>query len=197
MHERVEHGSWLHGQLRDVASELVGIDVSPGGIRAAAEQGFEVHLADCEDAASIASLALEPADLVLAGELIEHLSAPGRMLDAARPLVRAGGEMMVTTPNAHALTNVLAGIAGLELVNSDHVGWQSWWTLTEMLRRHVYTVTDVAYYPYPHLTSGPATPPAHRLRVRAFNGYLTAARPLYRLRPSLAEGLIVSATPTG
>lgn len=195
MDERVEQGSWLHAQLGRVASELVGIDVSEPGVAAAAALGYEVHAADCEDVASLAALALEPADLVLAGELVEHLTAPGRMLEAVRPLLREGGELVVTTVNAGTPTNVVAGLAGLELVNSDHVAWYSWWTGRTLLERHGWALRELAYYQYPRLDADASLPAAHRARVRAFNAYRAAVRPLYRLRPPLAEGLILVAAP--
>ena len=196
MDERMRQGSWLHAQLARVAAEVVGIDVSADGVRAAAADGYDVHQADCEDADAVAALGLEPADIVLAGELVEHLTSPGRMLDAVRPLVRRGGDLVVTTPNAHAFTNVLAGLLGRELVNVDHVGWQSWRTGTALLERHGYTVREIAFYPFPRLDASPSLLPPHRRRVRAFNAYLRAAAPFYRLRPSLADGLILVATPT-
>jgi SAM-dependent methyltransferase len=196
MDERVRQGSWLHAQLARVAREVVGIDISAEGVRATAVSGSAVHQADCEDAEAVAALELDPADIVLAGELVEHLTSPGRMLDAVRPLVRRGGELIVTTPNAHAFTNVLAALIGRELVNADHVGWQSWWTGTALLERHGYTVRETAFYPFPRLDVVPSLQPPHRRRVRAFNAYLAAVAPFYRLRPSLADGLILVATPT-
>jgi SAM-dependent methyltransferase len=196
MDERVRQGSWLHAHLVRVAGEVIGIDISAEGVRAAAAAGYEVHQTDCEDAKAVAALELDPADIVLAGELVEHLTSPGRMLDAVRPLVRSGGELIVTTPNAHALTNALAGLIGRELVNADHVGWQSWRTGAALLERHGYTVRQTAFYPFPRLDVVPSLQPSHRRRVRAFNAYLGAVAPLYRLRPSLADGLILVATPT-
>jgi SAM-dependent methyltransferase len=196
MDERVRQGSWLHAQLARVAEEVVGIDISAEGVRAAAEAGYEVHQADCEDAEAVAALELDPADIVLAGELVEHLTSPGRMLDAVRPFVGRGGELIVTTPNAYAFTNVLAGLIGREFVNADHVGWQSWRTGTTLLERHGYTVRETAFYPFPRLDVVQSIKPSHRRRVRAFNAYLGAVTPFYRLRPSLADGLILVATPT-
>jgi hypothetical protein len=196
MDERIAQGSWLHAQLARAARELVGIDASRHGVEAAAGDGYQVYAADLEQPDEVEALGLEPADVVLAGELVEHLSNAGSMLDAVRPLVREGGSLIVTTPNAHALTNVLAGLLGLELVNSDHVGWQSWWTAKELLERHGFGVSEVAYYPFPRLESAVGLPPGHRARVRLFNGYLTAVRPLYRIRPSLSDGLILVASPT-
>jgi SAM-dependent methyltransferase len=194
--ERQAQGSWLHGQLARVAEELVGIDSSRSGVEQAVEDGYEAHVADLEDPAQVAALALEPADLVVAGELVEHLANPGRMLEAIRPLLRAGGLLVLTTPNAHALTNVLAALLGLELVNSDHVGWQSWWTARELLARHGYRVTELAYYPFPRLEVVGDYAPSYRRRIAFFNAYLTAVRPLYRVRPSLADGLILVASAT-
>lgn len=196
MDERIAQGSWLHAQLARVAEELVGIDASRQGVEAAAGDGYDVYAADLERPEEVAALGLEPADIVLAGELVEHLSNPGAMLDAVRPLVRDEGSLIVTTPNAHALTNVLAGLAGRELVNSDHVGWQSWWTGQTLLGRHGFRVSEVAYYPFPRLESNAGHPPAHRARARLFNAYLTVVRPVYRLRPSLADGLILVARRT-
>ena len=195
MQERVAQGSWLHAQLARVASELVGVDLSEQGVAAAAERGYEVYCADCEDPEAIAALGLQPADVVLAGELIEHVTSPGRLLDAVHQLVGPSGALIVTTPNAFALTNVLAGLARLELVNADHVGWQSWRTCRTLLERHGFETDEVLYYPFPRLEADATVPSPHRRRVQAFNAYLGAVRPLYRLRPGLADGLIVVAHP--
>ena len=191
--ERIAHGSWLHAQLARVAGELVGIDVSPHGVEDAIDAGYEAYAADLQRPDEVAALCLEPADVLLAGELIEHLSNPGAMLDAVRPLLHEGGSLIVTTPNAHAFTNLVAELIGFELVNSDHVGWQSWWTGRTLLERHGFRVSEVAYFPFPRLDGAGDLPPAHGGRVRLFNAYLTAVRPLYRVRPSLADGLILVA----
>jgi SAM-dependent methyltransferase len=193
--ERISQGSWLHAQLARVARGLVGIDISRQGVDAAAAEGYEVYVADLEEPDEVAALALEPADVLLAGELIEHLSNPGSMLTAVRPLVREEGSLILTTPNAHAVTNTLAGLLGLELVNSDHVGWQSWCTAEKLLDRHGFRVTELAYYPFPRLERTPGHPLAHRARARLFNAYLTAVRPLYHVRPWLSDGLILVAAP--
>ena len=76
MDERMRQGSWLHAQLARVAGEVIGIDISAEGVRAAAAAGYEVHETDCEDAEAVAALELDPADIVLAGELVEHLTSP-------------------------------------------------------------------------------------------------------------------------
>jgi SAM-dependent methyltransferase len=187
MDSKRSRGSWLHAALAAEARELVGIDADAEGIERARELGYESHTADVESGVEIADLALEPADVVVAGELVEHLDRPGDFLDAVKPLVAADGVLVLTTPNAHSLTNVLGALAGRELVNPDHVAWLSWRTLETLLTRHGWALESLAYYRFPKVEGG-ALPP--RL---AFNGYQAAARPLFRWRPNLADGILVVA----
>ncbi len=187
MDSKGSRGNWLHAVLAEEARELVGIDADTLGVEEARTRGFEAHAADVESAEAIAELGLEPADVVVAGELVEHLDRPGDFLEAVKPLAGSDGVLVLTTPNAHSLTNVLGAFAGRELVNPDHVSWLSWRTLTALLARHGWTIESLAYYRFPHVEGG-ALPP--RL---VFNGYQALARPLFRWRPNLADGILVVA----
>ncbi|HEX3227236.1 MAG TPA: methyltransferase domain-containing protein [Gaiellaceae bacterium] len=187
MESKGSRGSWLHAVLATEARELVGVDADAGGVERARAHGYEAYAADVESRAEIGDLDLEPADAVVAGELVEHLDRPGDFLEAVKPLVAADGVLVLTTPNAHSLTNVLGAFAGRELVNPDHVAWLSWRTLATLLGRHGWTVEALAYYRFPRVQGG-ALPP--RL---LFNGYQTAALPLFHWRPNLADGILVVA----
>lgn len=180
-------GTWLHDVVRSEAGECVGIDADSNGVAHARELGFDAHTGDVEDAEALAALGLEPAEVVLAGELIEHLDHPGRFLEAVKRLTAPRAALVLTTPNAHALTNTLGALAGRELVNPDHVAWFSWRTLETLLTRHGWRLDELAYYRFPRVESGPR---ATRL---LFNAYQTAALPLFRLRPNLADGILVVA----
>ena len=46
-----------------------------------------------------------PFDVVVAGDIIEHLSNPGMMLDGVRALCTAESSLIITTPNAFGLPN--------------------------------------------------------------------------------------------
>jgi SAM-dependent methyltransferase len=183
-------GTWLHEVVAAEASSAVGIDADAAGVERARELGFTAHTGDVESRESLASVGLEPAEVVVAGELIEHLDKPGDFLEAVKELVAPGGRLVLTTPNAHALTNVLGGLAGRELVNPDHVSWLSWRTLETLLGRHGWQIESLSYYRFPHVESG--TPLARLL----FNGYQLLARPLFTWRPNLADGILVVATRT-
>ena len=187
MDSKSSRRSWLHAELAAGTRELVGIDADVGGVDRARALGYEAHAADVESDGEIAGLGLEPAEVVVAGELVEHLDRPGDFLEAVKPLVAADGVFVLTTPNAHSLTNVLGALAGRELVNPDHVAWLSWRTLATLLGRHGWTIENLAYYRFPRVEGGAL--PARLV----FNGYQAVARPLFRWRPNLADGILVVA----
>jgi SAM-dependent methyltransferase len=180
-------GTWLHEIVRSEARECVGVDADEAGVSRARRLGFEAHFADVQDAAAVAALGLDPAEVVLAGELLEHLDLPGDFLDSVKLLVAPGGRLVVTTPNAHALSNFIGALAGRELVNPDHVAWLSWRTLQTLLVRHGWRLELLAYYRFPRVESGP------RVARVLFNAYQVLATPFFRLRPNLADGLLAIA----
>ncbi len=141
-----EHDAWLHATLADVASELVGLDLDVEGVEAARRAGFDAHAVDCRDPRAVAGLGLAPADVVIVGELIEHLDDPGSMLEAVKSLVAEGGTIVITTPNGHGLFNVCAAAAGRELNHPDHVALYSWFTLFNLLDRHGWAAVETAVY---------------------------------------------------
>lgn len=191
-HQRL--GRWLHGHLADVATTLVGLDTDTKGLSEAMAAGYDVRLADCTDTRAVAALDLEPAEIVIAGEVIEHVDAPGALLDGLRLLCRPDGRLIVTTPNAYGLVNVAANLArGIEINHPDHVVMFTWRTLTELMRRHGWSPVDVFTY-VPAMRAGEGRSRAETLAARAVLG---AERLLGRLRrPFAADGLIVVAEPT-
>ncbi len=165
------------------------VDVGRVDEKQAGDTWLHARLAD-----SLKQLGLPPADLLIAGEIIEHLENTGSFLEAVKPLVRENGELVVTTPNPHALTNVLFASTKREVQNVDHVAWHSWKTLETLLGRHGWTVTSVAYYVHPRYVARNGAPPGERLKVAAFNAYQTVMLPVFRLMPTLADGIIVRAS---
>ena len=80
-----------------------------------------------------------------------------------------------------------------EFVNPDHVSWFSWHTLRTLLGNHGWTIVDVAYYRFPRVPVPHSASRGERARTRAFNSYQRVAKPLFRLRPTLADGIILVA----
>jgi SAM-dependent methyltransferase len=180
-------GTWLHEVVVAEARDAVGVDADEAGVARARDLGFDAHVADVESRAALEGLGLDPADVVVAGELLEHLDRPADFLEAVKALVASDGLLVLTTPNAHSLTNVLGALAGRELVNPDHVSWLSFRTLATLLERHGWQLDRIVYYRFPHVGGGARLPRA------AFNAYQLLARPLFRVRPNLADGILAVA----
>ena len=184
-------GEWLHERLSCHARYIVGVDLDADGVAAAKTAGYEAYTCDLQDSKAVESLKLSQAELVVAGELIEHLDCPGRFLDAVRHLLAPGGQLILTTPNATALTNVLVALGLREWSSPHHVAMYSWRTLATLLERHGWQVNELLFY-YRGQRAGLEARSRPRLAA-AFNSYERVVRPVLRLAPTIADGLIVAA----
>lgn len=177
-------GTWLHGHLARTARTLVGLDLDQAGVADARAAGFEAHAVDCRDAAAVAAAGVEPAEVVIAGEVIEHLDAPGPFLDGLHHLVADDGRLVITTPNAAGLFNTVAALANREVNHPDHVVSFTWRTLHRLLADHDLEVVQSATF-VPAVKEGGI----RGAGARAITGVERLAGRLGR--PFLADGLIV------
>ncbi len=187
--------SWLHEHLAGVATSLVGIDLDPEAVAVATDQGYEAYAADCTDPDHLSALELEPADLVIAGEVIEHVSDPGSLLAGLRVLCKPHGTLIVTTPNAYGLLNVVASLGGFELNHPDHVVMFTWRTLTSLMERFGWDATAAHTY-VPQVRMLPSAGGKLRFMARGARAVLGLERLLGRFgAPFSADGLIIEARP--
>lgn len=97
----------------------------------------------CESLAS--RIDLSSVELVVAGEVLEHMSNPGMFLQSiATSMPRA--DLLVTVPNAFSINSVKHAQKGYENVNIDHVAWYSWRTLKTLVERYGFTVREHRWY---------------------------------------------------
>jgi SAM-dependent methyltransferase len=192
---KLAQGRWLHARLADVASSLVGIDLSGEGVRWARAQGYETYVADAQSPAALEALGIEPADVVVAGEIIEHLDAPGPFLRAVRTLTGPRGLLVVTTPNAYKHVNFFVPILGSELVHPDHTAWHSPSTLRRLLDRNGWTIEDMAYYYTPLRPTPAGLSPWRRLQTQSANVLRLLVALGSRALPYWSDGIIAWCRP--
>lgn len=188
-------GTWLHEHLAAVASSIVGIDVDEAGVERAKARGYEAYVADGRQPDVLASLGIEPAELLIAGEVIEHLDDPGSFLDGLHGLLAPGGTLVLTTPNASGLLNGFAAMAGAEINHPDHVVLFSWRTLTNLLARHGWEHVRTATY-VPAVKQAKGQGLSGRVLGLAGRFVLFLERSIGRgWAPFVADGLIVESRP--
>jgi SAM-dependent methyltransferase len=126
----------------------------------------------------------ETFDLVIMGDLIEHLNNPGAALERASDLLAPGGELLISCPNALGLPNYLRFLAGRFREGGDHVHSFNCWTLENLLKRHGFRVTSMQ-------TALDRKPVSRWKRA-----LVAVVRPLLRAFPKLGGTLVVTAVHT-
>jgi 2-polyprenyl-3-methyl-5-hydroxy-6-metoxy-1,4-benzoquinol methylase len=90
-------------------NDVVGIDVDREALAEAAKLGIETRWADVEQPLELEGSVF---DVVVAGELLEHLRDPGAVVAEARRVLRPGGRLVGSVPNAYRLKNRLTFLRG-------------------------------------------------------------------------------------
>lgn len=179
LESRIGTTDLLHASLAAVAAEIVGVDISEDGLRqlAAVVPGRYVH----GDVEKLSTLDLPEFDLVIAGEIIEHLGSPGSFLSELRTVLeRSGATALITTPNAYSWMGFARfALRRREPTHPDHVCVFSPVTLQRSLDQAGLEVVDF----WAHRWSE-GSKLRHRLR-----GAIDAS--VLRWTPWLAVGLVV------
>lgn len=134
---RIAKDVWLHQKLCQVASPCAGVDIDAEGVRYLSETlGLaEVYCADLARQ-DVSDLKSRHWDVLLLGELVEHLDDPVAFLTGVRQ--RYGGcigSLLATVPNAFAWDNLRQAMQGKERINTDHRYWFTPYTLAKVLIR--------------------------------------------------------------
>jgi SAM-dependent methyltransferase len=136
-------GRVLHPHLTRVASEVVGVDRDECAVEAIRSQfqGDGLLVGDVEH---LERLPLDRTfDVILFGDLIEHLSCPGLALEGLRRFMSPHSELIISTPNAFALLANLRFSMGRFREGNEHVAAYSKFTLPALLERHHLKITEL------------------------------------------------------
>lgn len=107
--------SWLHREIVKAAKTCLGVDILDEGIAQLKADGFNVHKAD------ITRDVIEGEyDLMVCGEIIEHLGDPGALFQAAQRVLVPGGCLVITSPNPYCLGRVWSYVRGRHQDSVDH-----------------------------------------------------------------------------
>lgn len=138
---------WLHGKLAETAKTVIGVDNSsklpPEGLKTSAKS--VIIRGDIFNLSSVASC--YEIDTIIAGELIEHLP---NTLDFLKSIKNeksfSGKEMLLTTPNATSLHNVLLSLLSKESTHCDHLQIYSYKTLNTLCAKAGFSEWEIIPY---------------------------------------------------
>ncbi len=149
-HDALAADMLLHVELGHVAKELYGFDYDQEGIDVLQANGFSnLYRANLEKLEEVDLD--ETFDVIVAGEMIEHLNNPGLFLNGIKRFMNDDTQLVITTINAYSgMRFVIYGLLGkggeVEPVHPDHVAYYSYSTLKLLLDRHGFEVGRFAYY---------------------------------------------------
>lgn len=124
----------LHRAIVEVAALCVGVDRES----TSSVIGFDLDAIGPE-------LPQVPCDIIICGEIIEHLTNPGWFLTRLKrqyPDV----PVIITVPNAFSRAGAGHIQRGIENVNIDHVAWYSPTTIAALLTKCGYVAGALYYY---------------------------------------------------
>jgi hypothetical protein len=126
----------VHADITRIARACVGVDYDWDAVAALAEHGLFDNII-CADATTLKrhDVGLSPIEIIVAGDILEHLSCPGALCDAARALADEDTLLVVTTPNALGLMLFVRNTLGRSVEGRDHVCGFNIHTLTNLLEQ--------------------------------------------------------------
>lgn len=142
-------GTWLHEEIAEVAVQVMGIDNSPlvpaGGMRTGEKSA--IHPGNIMQLGAWLNANNFSPDVIVAGELIEHLENPLMFLKGIKEVDQLRGRTLIlTTPNATALHNCLIGLLSRESTHHDHLCIFSFKTLYTLCSRSGFTSWEILPY---------------------------------------------------
>lgn len=130
--EAIDSPEWLHRPLAEAAHSCLGVDILKEDVDYLKSVGFNVICAD------ITQNPLDQTfDVIICGEVLEHLNSPGNLLASVASMLRPHGRVVVSVPNPWYLNVVIKSTFGRSpyVDNVDHVCWFDPCTLCELGER--------------------------------------------------------------
>lgn len=136
----------LHHKIWQKAKKTIAVDISHKGISELRERGYEAYEWDVEFSVGLIPWSPIEFDVIVVGEVIEHLTNFGDAIDNLNGFLSDDGKMVFTTPNMLGFWSfVTYGILGKHETHEEHVcGFKSDF-INNLAERHGLDVDEITY----------------------------------------------------
>ena len=131
--------SELYAGLKGVTKSLIGVDnrtILKGII------GYPVYWGDVERLHEVEELRGKIFDVIVAGDLIEHLFNQGDFIDSIKEFCHKDTEVIITTPNCLSTHYFIPNLFKRAGVRADHTCWHSEQTLKQLFSMKGFRCTE-------------------------------------------------------
>ena len=131
--ESSANSQWLHGRLKKAAKSCIGVDILESEVKTLQTKGYDIRVHDVTQ---------EPLkqkfDLIICGEVLEHINTPGELLNNTSKMLRDTGRLVISIPNPWYINVIIKNTFSNNpyVDNADHVSWFDPCTLCELGQRH-------------------------------------------------------------
>jgi len=156
--ERIKSGELLHLKLRSVTELLWGADIDSMSIKTYEDNTGDPNNWTLDICKPIKHLERynKNFDVVIFGEILEHLLNPGIALNNLRNLCEINSaKLIITTPNAFNSAGFVAALIGNEVVHPEHYYYYSPVTLKRLLSDCGFKDIDISFYSGANTASSP------------------------------------------
>lgn len=138
-----KHDFWLHKKIKKVAKSLTGLDYEKAELEKLNKKGYNIKYGDAEN-----FNLKKKFDVIVAGELIEHLFNVGNFLDSVKKHMNKNSILIMTTPNAFAYRRMIGSLLlGSLGENREHVAYYSDTVMKQLLIRKGFKNIKIEYLP--------------------------------------------------
>lgn len=132
---------WLHKAVRSVASEIRGLDLDQEGVVCLEEMGYDrISVGDAQ-----AFELGQTFDVIVAGDLIEHLHNVGGFLESCVKHMTSNSELLICTPNPWHWHKWGRAFFRQPPVNEEHTLWMCPVTMKQVAKRFGLEVISIEY----------------------------------------------------
>lgn len=138
--ENTAKDNWLHEQIRNVASFCLGVDLLEREVKVLQLGGYNAIYADVNQCIDIE----DRFDVIVVGNLIEHLSNFDGLLMNVDRLVKPDGCVLISTANPfYSEQYFYSAFKNDILINPEHTCWIDPVALDQLVRRHGFSTQSV------------------------------------------------------
>lgn len=137
--DKLENGELLHLKLREVSQSIIGLDSDSEGIATLTSlmPQDKFIVGNVENLGQCDVLNGEKFDVIVAADVIEHVSNLGLLFAGISHLLKPSGRLLITTPHAFSIKRLIPmAFCHYEYVHPDHIAYFSMATLTQLLFRY-------------------------------------------------------------
>lgn len=134
--------NWLHKHICHVASHLVGVDYLQEDVDILKEHGYNIVYGDVTTPLNIQ----EKFDLIVASDLIEHLSNLDGFIINLRNHLKEKGRIIISTPNPFYIDLFyFVALKRLYITNPEHTFWIDPQGLSQLFQRYDLVIEEINF----------------------------------------------------